>query len=81
VEAFASRDADSFIEPREVAAVNEWMRSGKFGHIMRDHPWHGAVMLGGKTLCTTYAEFLEMIFLVEISIRPFLVFVFGFRQK
>ena len=34
------RDADSRINPREAAAVEEWIRSGKSLHVMRDHYWH-----------------------------------------
>ena len=28
-------------------AVEEWIHSGKSFHIMRDHPYHSAVVLGG----------------------------------
>jgi len=35
------RDTDSRIPEREVKAVNEWIESGKFLHIMKDHPYHG----------------------------------------
>ena len=46
------RDTDSRVDAREAAAVNEWIKSGKGLHIMRDHPWHGPdqyyhMMLGG----------------------------------
>lgn len=34
------RDADSRLSPREKLAVEEWMRSGKSIHVMRDHPYH-----------------------------------------
>ena len=46
-EIFICRDCDSRLNDREVAAVNEWLASDKFVHIMRDHPWHRFVMLGG----------------------------------
>lgn len=42
-----SRDTDSRITPREVAAVNEWLASDGLFHIMRDHPYHGTPILGG----------------------------------
>jgi hypothetical protein len=42
-----SRDCDSRITLREVNAVNEWLLSDKLFHIMRDHPWHNAPILGG----------------------------------
>lgn len=42
-----SRDTDSRIGEREVSAVNEWLMSDKDFHIMRDHPWHGHVIMGG----------------------------------
>ena len=46
------RDTDSRVDEREAAAVDEWIKSGKGLHIMRDHPWHGPaplhhMMLGG----------------------------------
>jgi hypothetical protein len=46
-ECFICRDCDSRLSDREVAAVNEWSNSDKLVHIMRDHPWHRFVMLGG----------------------------------
>jgi hypothetical protein len=41
------RDCDSDITAREVAAVREWEVSGLPFHIMRDHPFHTAPILGG----------------------------------
>jgi protein O-GlcNAc transferase len=42
-----SRDADSRLNLREKAAVEEWLSSDKDFHIMRDHPYHGTEILGG----------------------------------
>ena len=42
-----SRDLDSSITTREVAAVQEWLQSKKSFHIMRDHPQHCVPILGG----------------------------------
>ncbi len=42
-----SRDADSRLNLREKAAVDEWLASNKDFHIMRDHPAHTAVIMGG----------------------------------
>ena len=47
VDCFICRDCDSRLNDREVAAVNEWSNSDKLVHVMRDHPWHRFVMLGG----------------------------------
>ena len=47
VERFIVRDSDSRITEREVEAVNEWIKEGKVLHIMRDHPHHNYVILGG----------------------------------
>ena len=44
---FMSRDLDSLIYKREVAAVQEWWKSKKSFHIMRDHPRHKTAILGG----------------------------------
>ena len=41
------RDADSRFSLREARAVEEWVRSGRSLHIMRDHPMHDAPILGG----------------------------------
>ena len=43
-----SRDTDSRLSFREKSAVDEWMNSDKDFHIMRDHPYHNALILGGK---------------------------------
>lgn len=47
VDVMLSRDCDSRIHKREVAAVNEWLSSDKDFHIMRDHPYHDVPILGG----------------------------------
>jgi protein O-GlcNAc transferase len=41
------RDADSRLDKRERAAVDEWLASGKTLHVMRDHPGHSLPMMGG----------------------------------
>lgn len=47
VEVMLSRDTDSRLNFREKSAVDEWMKSYKSFHIMRDHPWHNTQILGG----------------------------------
>lgn len=47
VSQFMSRDLDSLIGKREVAAVKEWLQTRKTLHIMRDHPLHLAEIMGG----------------------------------
>lgn len=47
VEIMISRDTDSLIGPREIAAVNEWLDSGKKFHIMRDHTYHDVKIMAG----------------------------------
>lgn len=47
VEIMMSRDTDTRILLREQLAVNEWVTSTKLFHIMRDHPHHNFVILGG----------------------------------
>ena len=46
VDVYISRDLDSRISEREVAAVEEWLESDKVVHSMRDHPAHFTEMLG-----------------------------------
>ena len=40
------RDLDSRISPRELSAVEDWQISGRTYHIMRDHPYHVATIVG-----------------------------------
>lgn len=47
VDRFISRDADSRLSMREKLAVDEWIASGKRLHVMRDHPHHKRLMMGG----------------------------------
>ena len=47
MDAFVSRDLDSIFSLREQAAVEEWLKSNKVLHIMRDHPAQNEVILGG----------------------------------
>jgi hypothetical protein len=47
VEYMMSRDTDSRLSERERLAVEAWLASGADLHVMRDHPYHGAPMLGG----------------------------------
>ena len=47
VDVFLSRDTDSRISQREASAVFEWLESDKDFHIMRDHPYHNAKIMGG----------------------------------
>ena len=47
VEIMLCRDIDTIILEREVVANEEWLQSGKTFHIMRDHPHHRYLILGG----------------------------------
>lgn len=47
IERFACRDADSRLNVREKAAVDEWIASGLPFHLMRDSAHHDRRMLGG----------------------------------
>lgn len=55
---FLCRDCDARISPKEAAAVDIWLRSGKRAHVMRDHVLHRNLILAGmwgarteKSLC------------------------------
>jgi len=61
VEAFISRDLDSRLNPREAAAVNEWLRSDKKLHTMRDHYEHIVPILGGMWGCRHWPEFKTLL--------------------
>jgi tetratricopeptide (TPR) repeat protein len=47
VRRFVCRDCDSRVGPRERAAVEAWIASGKSFHVMRDHPLHSELILAG----------------------------------
>jgi hypothetical protein len=47
VEIMMSRDTDTRFWLREKLAVEEWLKSGKLFHIMRDHPCHKPKISGG----------------------------------
>lgn len=51
VDRFCSRDIDSRLSERESAAVNEWIKSGKKFHVMRDHPSHSNYPISGGMWC------------------------------
>ena len=45
------RDTDSRLSFREYEAIREWFHSGKYFHIMRDHPYHSEAIQGGMWGC------------------------------
>ena len=47
VDIFIVRDTDSRINKREADAVNEWIKSDKIMHNIRDHPHHYYKVMGG----------------------------------
>ena len=46
-----SRDCDSLLIPRDFFCVNEWLKSDKDFHIIRDHPKHTDKILAGMFGC------------------------------
>ena len=47
VSRFLVRDSDSVINPREQAAVEEWLASDRYFHVMRDYYTHTELILAG----------------------------------
>ncbi len=47
VDWFVCRDTDSRVNAQELLAVEEWIRSGKAFHVMRDHIYHMELILAG----------------------------------
>ena len=47
VERYIVRDIDSRLSVREKQAVDEWIKSGKMFHVMRDHPSHSHYPMSG----------------------------------
>lgn len=55
------RDCDSRVNPREVAAVRQWLHSGRFFHVMRDHYEHNMPIMGGMFGCHYWAKFENLL--------------------
>jgi hypothetical protein len=54
------RDADSVISFREANAIRQWVSSERIGHIIRDHPFHSAPIMGGLWgIRPAYTEWLK----------------------
>lgn len=53
VSIFLCRDCDARLTPKEAAAVDMWLRSGRRAHVMRDHSLHRNLMLAGMWGATT----------------------------
>lgn len=51
VNVFLSRDTDSRLQPKEIKAIREWMKSDKDFHIIRDHFMHRRKILAGMWGC------------------------------
>lgn len=47
IDRYICRDCDSRLNVQERLAVDDWIRSGKAIHIMRDHVWHNELILAG----------------------------------
>lgn len=47
VSEFHSRDLDSNLTAREVAAVRDWLATPHTYHVMRDHIWHTSPIQAG----------------------------------
>lgn len=56
------RDADSVISPREAAAVNEWLASGKYFHTLRDNGSQTDLVLAGMwgAICGVLPNIIEL---------------------
>lgn len=52
------RDSDSRLTQREAIATNEWIKSEKTVHIMKDHPNHESEIMAG--MCGLYAPDLKL---------------------
>jgi len=59
------RDCDSRLGLRESWAVQQWIKSGQSLHIMRDHPFHTAFVMGGMWGAKTSAAIPQLRFLKE----------------
>ncbi len=79
VERFIVRDTDSRLNEREKNAVDEWIKSNCSLHIMRDHPQHGVLILGGTWGLKNDLQFnMKELILEFIKNRP--IFKYGDDQ-
>lgn len=54
VDVFISRDCDSWVSTREAVCVDEWLKSNKNFHIIRDHCYHINKIMGGMWGCRNH---------------------------
>ena len=65
MEVFGSRDVDSYLMPREKAAVEEWIAKKQQFHIMRDGPFHIATILAGLWGANNYINFRKALVIMS----------------
>lgn len=77
------RDCDSRITNREAMAVNQWLDSHKTFHIMKDHPFHRMLIMGGMWGCRKPLNFdiKELVDEFVIKNYPKKDFVYGWDQN
>lgn len=63
------RDADSRLSTREKEAVNDWLRTDKNFHIMRDHPEHRTLIPGGMWGCRNIEGIKDMVLSFPIQLQ------------
>lgn len=83
VEQVIFRDADSRPSEREVKLVEDWTKSGKRFHIIRDHPAHFNPIMGGMWGClgNSNLHFGERVKrLIALASTPLGVGAYGFDQ-
>ena len=68
-DAVLSRDADSRVGPRETAAVNQWLDSGRLAHNMKDSGSHTARLMGGMCGFRTRFEGIHRMILRWVANR------------
>lgn len=73
VDRFMVRDLDSIISSREIAAVKVWLKSGKTYHMMRDHPYHTVVILGGN------GSFITKSYILQVKKKYFFLYCYDFQ--
>eukprot|EP00744_Colponema_vietnamica_P012752 GILI01017893.1.p1 GENE.GILI01017893.1~~GILI01017893.1.p1 ORF type:complete len:361 (+),score=69.57 GILI01017893.1:157-1083(+) len=60
IERFIVRDADSRLSARDKAIVEEWEKSGKTYHVIRDHPSHSNFAMSGGMWGGKYSPTLQL---------------------
>ena len=79
------RDADSRIHERDRSAIDDFVKSPKLFHIIRDHPYHGTPILGGmwgikRGMIEKIQVSIKKLYEMYLQIKPYNSRIAGYDQ-